>query len=207
MANDLIMDSGNLAEITGHGTDEDEALSDLTATKSADPDTMDFHVQMRGYTMRDFETMVVHAAAQQLMGGRTFKAEIEAKAVEIASAKMNARLTDALKDVMGMTVSKRGAEPVTLGQMIGMEAKDYLTQPVGRDGKPNTDSWGSRGTPRIAYLVQQFVADHFAKEIKAGMEAMLAEVKAHAKAKLDQTIQAERERILASLGYEITAKR
>lgn len=205
---ELIMDSGNLAEaLDMRLDDEGEDLSDLTGTKSADPETMDFHVQMRGYTMRDFEQMVVHAAAHQLVGGRTFKSEIEAKVSEIANSKLNSKLSDVMKDVMTMTVIKRGSENITLGQMIGMEAKDYLTQKVGGDGKPS-DGWSSRDAkPRVEWLVQKFVQDHFAKEIKAAMDSMMSEIRGQMKLQLDQIIQAERARLLASLGHEVNAKR
>jgi len=208
MKPDLIMDSQDLAEFEALDDDESQDLSDLTATKAAHPETMDFHVQMRGYTMRDFEAMVVNAAAHQLIGGRTFKAEIEAKASEIANAKLDARLNEALRDVMGMTVAQRGKEPVTLGQQIGMEAKDYLTQPVDREGKPVTDSWGrSSSQPRISHIVGGFVRQHFAKEITEAMTAMRSEIAAAVAKQLSATIEAERARVAEALGFEIKRSR
>ena len=203
--NDLIMDSGNLAEIEGLDASEDNDLSDLTATKTEATETMDFHVQMRGYTMRDFEAMVINAAAHQLMQGRTFKSEIEAKAIEIASSKVNARLNDVLKDVMQMTVATRGKEPVTLGQMIGMEAKDYLTASVKSDGSPS-DGWG-QSAPRIVYLVREFAKQHFASEIKAAMGTLIADMKAALEKQLTAAIDEERRKIADALGYEIKKSR
>lgn len=201
----IIMDGQDVAEIQGIG--EDEEFSDITATEKEDPATMDFHIQMRGYTMHDFEAMVVHAAAKQIVGDRKFAREIEAKAVELANEKINSQLSIAMGDVMGITVQKRGAETVTLGQMIGMEGKDYLTQPVDSQGKVDTSTWGRDRTPRIAFLVTQYVREHFSKEIKAAMDAMQSELRSAIKQQLDATMAAERQRIAKALEVEISAKR
>lgn len=201
--NDLIMDSGNLMEIGGPDIPEDgEDLADMTATKSEDPTTMDFHIQMRGYTMRDFETMVIAAAAQQLIGGRTFKKEIEAAVMAQADKRLNNQVGKAMSDVMGMAVTTRGKEVLTLGQMIGMEAKDYLTQPVNAKGEIETGAWGRDLTPRAAWLVQQYVRQHFAKEIKAALDGMVTELRAQIKSQLDAAIAAERARVLDALAIE-----
>jgi hypothetical protein len=204
---DLIIESADIADIEGFPDGGESPGSDLTATKAADPNTMDFHIQMRGYTMSDFEQMVVHAAAQQLVGSRSFATEIRDKAVEIANAKVNEQLSQAMRDVMGIAVQKRGAEQVTLGQMIGMEAKDYLTQPVNGRGEIDTSGYGSSRQPRAAYLVAEYVKAHFAKEIKAAMDAMLAELKPAVVAQITATVTAERNRVAAALGHEIAAKR
>lgn len=204
--NDLITDSADIVEIDD--IDADEEFSDLTATKEADASTMDFHVQMRGYTMRDFETMVVHAAAQQLTQGLNFKSLIEEKAFEIAGAKVNRQLSEALKDVMGITVTTRGKETITIGQMIGMEAKDYLTQKVDRKGNVISDAWSSSNhMPRIAFLVGEFVRQHFAKEIEDAMKALRAEISAAVSAQISDAVEAERKKIADAIGFEIQRKR
>jgi hypothetical protein len=205
---DLIFETADLADIECLEQGESSDLSDMSATKSADPTTMDFHIQMRGYTMRDFEGMVVHAAAQQLVGSRNFQKEIQDKAVEIANARVNDQLTTAMRDIMGLTVQSRGKEAVTLGQMIGMEAKDYLTQPVNSRGEFDTSGYHNGGRqPRAAYLVSEYVKSNFAKEIKAAMDAMIAEMKPKIIAELDATIKAERERVAKALSYEVQARR
>lgn len=205
---DVIIDSADIVEIEGRLDEQDNPSSDMTATKGADAQTMDFHVQMRGYTMRDFEEMVVHAAASQLLGSRTFAAEIRDKAVEIANGKINDQLSHAMRDIMGITVQSRGKDPVTLGQMIGMEAKDYLTQPVNGRGEIDTSGYHSGGRqPRVAWLVSEYVKVNFAKEIKAAMDAMLSELKPMVAAQIAATVEAERSRVIAALGYEISAKR
>ncbi|MCA2013487.1 hypothetical protein LCM17_18495 [Cereibacter sphaeroides] len=199
-----IIDSGNIQEIEGLGIDESDDLSDLTATTEKDPQTMDFHVQMRGYTMRDFETMVVHAAAQQLLGGRNFQRQIEEAAIAIASQKVDQQIGVALRDVMGMTVTTRGKEAITLGQMIGMEAKDYLTQQVDGQGKVVTDSWGrSSSKPRVSFLVGQFVREHFAKEIEAAMKVLRDEIAAGVSAQITAAVESERKKIADAIGFEI----
>ena len=204
---DLIMDTADLLEIGSPDVDP-ESMADLTATKTADPQTMDFHVQMRGYTMADFETMVVQAAAQQLLSGRTFKSEIQAEAIRQANEKLNSEVAVALNDVMKITVTKRGQETITLAQMIGLEAKDYLTQPVNSRGEFDTSGYHNGGRqPRVAYLVSEYVKAHFAKEIKAAMDATIADLKSQIAALLAETIKAERERVSRALSYEIDAKR
>ena len=202
---DTIIDSGNVMEAEGID-DADADFADLTATEEADPDTMDFHVQMRGYTMRDFEVMVVHAAATQLVGNRDYRREIEAKAAEIASEKVNDRLNEALKDVMGMTVAKRGQEAVTLGQMIGMEAKDYLTEKVDQSGKPY-DGWGGSASPRVQHLAGKFIRETFSKEIETAFKALRDELKSAVEMKMTAVIEDERKKLSSALGYELTKRR
>jgi hypothetical protein len=199
-----IIDSADVAEIDGY--EEGEEIADLSATKEAAADTMDFHVQMRSYTMRDFESLVIHAAAQQLLSGRDFKSGIQARAIEIANEKMNAQLMDTLGDVMKITVSMRGNEVVTLGQMIGMEAKDYLTTQVKSDGTQGSGYY-DKTEPRIAWLVGQYVKKHFASEIKAAMDGVVADVRAAISAQIDKTISAERSRMADALGFEIKKPR
>lgn len=205
---DLIMDSGNIAEIEGLDYEESEGLSDLTATKTEKPETMDFHIQMNGYTMADFETMVVNAAAQQLLGGQSFKREIQEKANELAGKKLNDQLERELKDLMSMVVTKRGSENVTLRQMVGMEAKDYLTDIVDSSGKVITDSWGrSNGKPRIQYIAQKVFREAFQKEMEQAFKDLRTDLSAAISAKINAAIEDERKKIGDALGYEIAKRR
>tara|TARA_R110000868_G_scaffold237132_9_gene491641 strand:+ start:41507 stop:42139 length:633 start_codon:yes stop_codon:yes gene_type:complete len=204
-----IIESSDVMEAEGIDLDnEDHDFSDLTATEEADPQTMDFHIQMRGYTMRDFETMVIHAAASQLINGRTFQTEIKEEASRIATEKVDSELAKATKDVMSIVVTKRGKEEVTLSQMIGMEAKDYLTLSVDpHDGKPSSGSWGGREVPRVQYLAGKYLRDHFTKEIDGALSGLISEVKSEISRKIDAAISAEREKVAKAIGYEITTKR
>jgi len=195
----VLIDSANVAEIEGY--DDETEISDLSATKQEAADTMDFHVQMR-----DFESLVIHAAAQQLISGRDFKSGIQARAIEIANEKMNAQLMDTLGDVMKITVSTRGKDVVTLGQMVGMEAKDYLTAMVKSDGEPVT-AYYDKGQPRVAWLVGQYVKKHFAAEIKTAMDGMTADIRTAISAQITNAIDAERKRVSEALGYEIKKSR
>jgi len=203
-----IMEIADIADIEGLDVDETSDFADLTATTGADRTTMDFHVQMRGYTMRDFESMVVHAAAQQLVGGRTFSKEIKEEAAAIASAKVTDQLSFALKDVMSLTVMKRGSEDVSLREMIGMEAKTYLTEIVGSDGKPVTDSWGRRdGVPRVQHLAAVYLRDAFKKEIEQAFKDIREELKSAISGKIESAIAEERKKIADALGHEIKKMR
>jgi hypothetical protein len=201
---DLIMDSGNVAENTGF--EEAEDFADLTATTTADPQTMDFHIQMRGYTMRDFETMVVQAAAQQLVAGRTFKSEIQAEAIRQANEKLNSEVTDALRDVMKITVMQRGKDTISLAQMIGLEAKDYLTASV----RPNTgepaDGW-SDSVPRIQFLAKQVFEQQFKAMLEAAAKELKSELAAAVSAHIQRAIDDKRAEIAKAVGYEITNRR
>ena len=204
---DLIMDSGNLAEILGL-EDEAEDLANLTATNNEDPDTMDFHVQMRGYTMRDFETMVVNAAAHQILAGRTFKGEIQAEAIRQANEKLNGEVTVALRDVMKITVMQRGKESVTLAQMIGLEAKDYLTALVNaRDGSPITDHWSNNGVPRIQFLAAQIVQQQFKAMLDSAAKDLKKELENAVGHQIREAIEAKRVEIAKAIGYQIEARR
>ncbi|MBC22312.1 MAG: hypothetical protein CMJ32_00140 [Phycisphaerae bacterium] len=202
-----IIDSGKIMEAEGM-TDPEDEFADMTATTEPDEGTMNFHVQMRGYTMSDFETMVVHAAATQLLGGRSFQSEIKAEAANIASEKVSRELSTAMKDVMSLTVAKRGNEDVTLSKMIGMEAKDYLTQLVDGQGKPTSGGWGHPdGVPRVQYLAGQYLRENFAKEITEALKAARDDVKAEVSRKIDAAISEERKKIADALGYELKKSR
>ncbi|MBT9385503.1 hypothetical protein KM176_16635 [Pseudooceanicola sp. CBS1P-1] len=205
--NKTIIDSADLMEVDDVNIDE-ESFADLTATKQADPSTMDFYVQMRGYTMSDFETMVVHAAAAQLISGRNFQREIKEEAAVIATNKVTAELEKATKDVMSIVVSKRGKEDVTLSQMIGMEAKDYLTQLVDPySGEPKTDNWGARNIPRVQYLAGKYLRDHFKGQIDGALKDLISEVRAEISKQIAAAIAAEREKFAQAIGYEIKKTR
>lgn len=202
------MDSGNIAELEELDCQEAEDLADLTATETEKPNTMDFHVQMNGYTMADFENMVVNAAARQLLGGRTFQADIKEKVNEIASSKLNDRLTAELKDLMNITVMKRGSEDISLRQMIGMEAKDYLTETVNSNGKTTTDSWERRnGLTRLQWIASNVFREAFKKELEQAFKDLRTELASAIQNKIKTAIDEQRKQVADALGFELTRLR
>lgn len=178
--------------------DEDEPMeSDLTATEepSAAPG-MQFHISMNGYTMSDFERMVVDAAATLLVkgwGDAALSKRIEDRCIELVTAKVDKHLATVTSEIIDRPlIPKIGkGEPVTMREFIGLTGAEYLSQRVSSDGKPATDSWGSYGS-RMEFLVSRAMEQKFKVDmdkasreavtqiqlaIKARHEALLAESK------------------------------
>ena len=201
-----IIDTMNVAEIEGLDEDDNELSSDMTATHEADKTTMDFHIQMRSYTMRDFEQMVVHAAAQQLLRGHSFKSEIAAEVKAQADKRLNAEIGAVMADAMKTTIISRGSENVTLAQMIGMESRAYLTQPVDDQGRHGSDGWGTK-TPRLEWLAKKALRDMFKAELDAAFAALKSELSAAVSKQIEAAINERRESIATAIGYEIRKAR
>lgn len=192
---DAIIETEDVAEI--EGITAEDGIEDLTATKDEDQTTMDFHVQMRGYTMRDFESLVVHAAAQQLLQGVTFKRQISDEVKAHADMRLNAEI--------GAVIS-RGSENVTLAQMIGMESRAYLAQMVDGDGKADSGGWGKR-VSRLEWLAERALRDLFKKEIDAAFASLKSELSAAVSKQIEAAVNAQRNSIADALGYEIKKSR
>lgn len=207
--NDIILDSANLVE---DGILDDEESSDLTATKNKDHDTMDFHIQMHGYTMVDFETMVVEAAAQQLLRGHSedsLKKKIEERLITLVSGSIDKALEPITKEIMDdpMLPKYRGAksEAMTLREYIGLCGRDFLQTKVDNNGNITTGTY--HGESRINRLIAGVLDRGFEKEIKSSTSELKTELRSIASAKMNALIDEERNRITEALGYEVKRSR
>lgn len=205
--NDLIMDSGNLVE---DGYDED--ISDITATKSEDKEVMDFHIQMRGYTMHDFEAMVVEVAAKQLLQNTSegsLAKKIEGRVVELTNQKINDALMPISKEIMEMPMIPekfgKSKEPITIAEYVGLIGRDFLTTKVNREGK--RAGTYDHGEPRINWLIAEVLDKRFEKEVSAATANLKKEMKEAASEALSKLINDERQHIMETLGWELKQKR
>lgn len=207
--NNTILDAGNLAEALGRG-DEYDQTSDLTSTHEPESQGMSFHVQMNGYTLGDFEEMVVRTAADLLLNSgandNRLKKIVEERAIAMIGAKTDAHLDLVSTQVMNQQMMAGGKDALTIAEYIGLVGRDYLTTPVDRDGNP-AKGWADKGTPRIERIVATVMDKKFKSEIADGLSALTKELKAMAATKLDALIAEERERVAQALGYEIKKTR
>jgi hypothetical protein len=181
--NELIVDTYELAEMLG----EDEVQENLEATTKSDPDAkIEFHVQMRAWTQRDMEELVIEAAARQLVGrnagdGALAKAVQEA-AIRQITARADEKLASVAADIIDQPVLVgpiSSKEPVTLREMIGLYAKEYLTEKVGSDGKPDDSYYArDRNKARITWIVERALDSKFKTEIEKATNAAIREIQA-----------------------------
>lgn len=213
MANNTIMDSGNLAEERG---DFETEIADLTATNEPSDAGMNFHVQMHGYTTADFEDMIVRVAADKLLSRSNEKAlskEVEVRTLELLSSKMDAVLEPITADILDQPLMPEGfgsanKTPMTMREFIGLCGREFLETKVDRDGNPTTSTrFGGFSETRVERLVRVLIDKKFKDEINAQTLEVVKELKAAAQRKLDEVIQEERERLTKALGYEIERKR
>ena len=207
----VIIDAGDMAEITDNH-DEDSDMSDMTATEKPDETTMDFHIQMRGYTMSDFETYVIEAAAQNIMRNfnrDSMKKDIENRAVVLINEAIDKTLMPITSEFMDqpMLPKYRGKEEVvTLREFVGLCGKDYLTTKVNGKGEVASGQW-DRGEPRMNYIIAQIIDKRLKDEISKEVNSMMVDIKAEANKRLNGIINKERERINTALGYEVNKNR
>lgn len=208
---DVIMDASDLAEELD--PDNEIGTADLTATEAPQEGKMNFHVHMSGYTMGDFEEMVVHAAAQKLLqsGGRpNMQQDIQSKVIEETSKELDAKLKPIVSDLMEMPVaskfgSKESDKPMTLGEYLGIITRDFLTTKVTHTGE--VAGRYDRGEPRINRLIAEVIDQKLKKEMEAAVLDVRKELAKQARSKLDEMINEERKRIADAIGYEIKVRR
>lgn len=197
--NKIIADTSDIAE------DGDEYVREhMEASEQSDPDAkIEFHVQMRAWTQRDMEELVIEAAARQLVGRSATETQL-AKAVQDAAIKQiteraDAKLATVSAEILDQPVlygPHSAKEPVALRDMLGLYAKDYLTEVVGTDGKPITDSYyRSSGRARIVWIAERAMERAFKTEIEKATNAAVREIQTAIKAQHDALLAAEIARI------------
>lgn len=219
MSDDTIIEGVEIAEAIAEETcdweDENaQEIADMGATqgdKSGEPQTMDFHVQMRSYTLANLEQVIIEAAAKQVRTGLPANTDklIQEKAIELADKAITAKLepiTRELFDQPMLSTRYREKEPLTLSEYIGLVGKDFLTTRVKRDGTPTTSSY-DHGEPRINRIIAEVLEKRFQKEISEAFADLRNHVKARLDVELNAVIEAERKRLADSLGYELQKRR
>ncbi len=202
MTDTHIADTSELADL--HDFDEDESpREDLTATTESDPEAkIEFHVQMRSWTVRDMEELVIEAAARQLVGRNASEGAL-AKAVQEAAirqitARADAKMATVSEQIIDQPVmaGPGSKEPVTMRDMIGLYAKEYLTEIVGPDGKISTDYYGRQsGKPRMVWIVERALDSKFKAEIEKATKEAILEIQTAIRAQHVALVKAETARI------------
>lgn len=200
---DLITDTAEIAEGDWiPGEEPGDVENDMTATRTPENGKdLEFHIQMRRHTMRDFEDLVIEAAARQIIGrfsDGTIAKAIEARCIKLLHERATAALENITAEIIDQPVTPDfgSKEPVTMRELIGLYGREYLQQKVGRDGKP--DSWGGNA-PRIQHIAEQALERRFKNDIEKATRTAIAEVQRAVKAEHKALIDAEKARFLKAL--------
>ena len=199
MENLTIVDTSELSNSDG----EEGLESYLEATTQPDPNAkIEFHVQMRAWTQRDMEDLIIEAAARQLVGRNASETAlakaVQTAAIEQITARADERLAKVSAEIIEQPVmaGPSSKEPVTMRDMIGLYAKEYLTEIVGSDGKVTTDYYGrSSGKTRMAWIVERALDSKFKSEIEKATNAAIREIQAAMTARHNEMLAAEKKRV------------
>ena len=204
----VIMDTGDLAEIKGGADGFDAVESSMEARKTAEGNGIEFHVAMTSWTLHDMEALIVQAAAQQIVGkfgGERLAKEIEAKTISLVTAKADKALEAVTAEIIdqpvlpkGYSYGKPSGDPVTMREFIGLTGRQYLSERVDNYGKVNERSSYNEQS-RIVYLVQKCMEATFEKEIKAATNALILEVRQAVEASHKAFIETEKARLREAL--------
>lgn len=200
MASNEITSTHDMAEAEWEAGEEPRDVdTKMVATVEAEGKGIEFHVSMRSHTMRDMEALIVEAAAMQLVGRRSERElakAIEAKALALIDAKATEKLAGVTAEIIDqpMTPNFGDKQPVTMREFLGLYGREYLTQVVGSDGKPDTSSYG-RGKPRITWLVERAMDATFKREIEKATNAAITEIQGAIREQHKALLAAETARI------------
>lgn len=204
---DQIIDTSDMAEPVDWD-EEEQPRENLSATSDSDPSAkIEFHVQMRSWTERDMGDLIVEAAARVLIGKHGTETQLAKAVQESAIAEItkraDARLASVAKEVLDQPVlrdpySKK--EPVTIGEMIGLHTREYLTAQVGSDDKWDDSYYGRKNNkPRIQWIVEKALDTKFKAEIEKATNAAIAEVQTAIREQHKALLAAETARIRAAI--------
>tara|TARA_R110000851_G_scaffold308778_1_gene467865 strand:- start:8975 stop:9604 length:630 start_codon:yes stop_codon:yes gene_type:complete len=203
-----ILDAGNFAEEVDE-TFETET-SDLTSSHEPTPSGMNFTVKMDGYTLGDFEQMVVETAARILLdkgaSDDRISKIIQDRAIDLITSKVDGKLLQVTAGILDRPMMQAGKDALSIGEYIQLVGKDYLTANVDREGRIAT-GFHNNGEPRIQRLVNSLVDISFKSEIKAQMAGITSELRKAAAAQVAAVIEEERHRLQKALTSEVGKRR
>jgi len=200
-----LADSGDIIEgVEDEYCEDQPEVADLTATEDATESPMEFHVQMNGYTLRDFDRLVIEAAARKLLerSSSPLAKDIEAKCIALTTEKILAALEPVTAEIFEQPIlpkssfgpTKGETAPVTMREFVGLCGREFLTRRVNNVGKPTTDPY-SRSQSMLEYLVSQHLDKRFKDEIAKASTGLITEFRERLKAKTDALVAEERARI------------
>lgn len=202
MANDITDTSETAeAEWDGEGPPGDRG-EDISATREVTDDKIQFHVQMRGYTQAAMDDLIVEAAARLIVGRHNEKAVaklIETKCIELLTQKATGALDKVTSEIIDqpLTPSFGEKKPVTMREFLGLYGREYLTQMVGSDGKPTTDSWHKQA--RMEWIVSRAMDAKFTTDIEKATNGAVREIRTVIEARHKSMLASEKARMLEAV--------
>ena len=194
------------AEWDGH-SDPRDVGTDMTATRGSEKAGIEFFVQMRDYTKRDMEDLIVEAAARVVVGNygdKVLAKKVEERCIALVTAATDKHLAGVTAEIIDRPVmpkfpfiTKVDQAPVTMREFIGLTGRAYLEERVDSSGKPSSDGWSAK--PRLQHIVEGCVNRTFKNEIEKATNAAIAEVQRQIKAAHDAFIEAEKKRLRDAL--------
>lgn len=189
--------------------EDEEVTEDMAATHESDPsERLEFHVQMRGYTLRDMDALIVEAAARLIVGrsgDHKLAKEIEARCVALTTAKIDDKLSGVTTEIIDQPIladfpGKTTKEPVTIREFLGLCGREYLTQLVdSHNGEISTSRYGDGRITRMQYLVSRAMEHKFKAEITAATNAAIVEIQNGIRAQHKALVESETARIREAL--------
>lgn len=192
------------AEWDGHSEPSD-VQTDMTATTKPEGG-IEFYVQMRDYTKRDMEELIVEAAARVVVGNygnNVIAKKVEERCIALVTEMADKHLAGVARDIIDQPIlpkypfMKADAAPMTMREFIGLTGRDYLEARVDTAGKPTTDRIYSKS--RLQYLVEGCVDRHYKNEIEKATNAAIAEAKNAIAAQYKAFLEAEKARFREAL--------
>ena len=202
-----ITSTSELAETEWDGRSEPaDVQTDMTATTKPEGG-IEFFVQMRDYTKRDMEELIVEAAARVIVGnygGSALGKKVEERCIALVTEKADRHLASVTAEIIDQPVtpkfpfhSKGDEKPVTMRELIGLTGRAYLEARVNASGEASTDSWSTK--PRMKHLAERYMERTFKAEIEKATNAAIAEVRNGIAAQHKAFLDAEKVRLRDAL--------
>jgi hypothetical protein len=201
-----ITSTHDLAEAEWDGRSEPaEVETDMTATTKPEGG-IEFFVQMRDYTKRDMENLIIEAAARVVVGNygnNVIAKKVEERCIALVTEMADRHLASVTKDIIDQPIlpkypfMKADAAPMTMREFIGLTGRDYLEARVDNSGNPTTDR--SYSKPRLQHLVEGCVGRAYKNEIEKATNAAISEIQRDIKSKHDAFLAAEKARLREAL--------
>jgi hypothetical protein len=196
-----IISTGEIADLQN---DDGSVEHTMTATTEPTGEKIEFHVQMKAWTLADMETLIIEAAARNIVGrysDNDLSTRIQDRCIQLLTQKADAKLEHITSEIIDQPVLTmvpgNKAEPVTIGQLIGLYGREYLSQRVDVQGNATTSGYSTK--PRIQYLVERYLDIKLKREIEAATNAAISEVQKAVKASHEAVIAAEKKRLREAL--------
>lgn len=197
-------DDNNITDLDMAQGTESEPYERMTATHESEPSRIEFHVQMHNRVLADMEDLIVDAAARIMLGkirDNDLAKQIQDRTLELIQEKLDGKLQGLTKEIIDQPVISQYGDkkPVTMRELIGLAARDYLQTNVdGSSGKVES-GYSSRKIPRIQYIAEQFLAATFKREIENEVRTAAHEVKTEMRKQFDEMLNKEKARFREAL--------